>query len=52
MPVPVRLAVCGLFLALSVMVRVPFRVPVAVGLKATLIVHLAPGATLVPQVLV
>jgi hypothetical protein len=51
-PVPVRLTVCGLPLALSVMVRVPLRTPVAVGVKVTLIVQLAPAPTLAPQVLV
>ena len=51
-PVPVRLAVCGLFVALSVTVKVPVRVPVAVGVKVTLMVQVAPAATLVPQLLV
>jgi hypothetical protein len=51
-PVPVRLTDCGLPLALSVMVRVPLRTPVVVGVKVTLIVQLAPAPTLAPQVLV
>jgi hypothetical protein len=51
-PVPVKAAVCGLPLALSFMVSVPVLVPVAVGVKVTSIVQLAPTATLVPQVLV
>ena len=51
-PVPVRLAVCGLLVALSVTVNVPLRVPVAVGVKVTLIVQLVPPATLVPQLFV
>ena len=51
-PVPIKLAVCGLLLALSVTVKVPLRVPVAVGVNVTLIVQLAPAATLVPQLLV
>ena len=51
-PVPVRLAVRGLPVALSVMVTVALRVPAAVGLKVTLMVQLAPTARLVPQVLV
>lgn len=38
-PVPVRLTVCGLPLALSVMVIEPVRVPVAVGVNVTLIVQ-------------
>jgi hypothetical protein len=51
-PVPVRLTVCVAGLALSVMVTAPALVPVAVGLKVTLRVQLAPAATLEPQVLV
>ena len=51
-PEPVRLAVWGLPVALSVTVRVAVRVPVAVGLKVTLIVQLDAAATLLPQVLV
>src|SRR5258706_15082825 len=51
-PVPVRLAVCGLPAALSVTVIVPVRVPAAVGVKVTLMVQFAPAATEVPQVLV
>ena len=51
-PVPVRLAVWGLLVALSVTVSVPVRVPVAVGVKVTLMVQLPPAATLVPQLLV
>ena len=49
---PVRLTVCGLPVALSVMVMVPGWLPVAVGVKVTLMVQLAPAATEVPQVLV
>ena len=37
-------------MALSVMVTLPVRVPVAVGLKLTLVVQLVPGASEVPQV--
>jgi hypothetical protein len=51
-PVPVRLIVCGLPDALSVMVTVPVRVPVAVGLKVTLILQFPPAATEVPHVFV
>ncbi len=51
-PVPVRLMVCGLPAALSVMLTEAVRVPVAVGVKVTLMVQLAPAATEVPQVLV
>ena len=52
MPVPVRLTVCGLPAALSVMVTAPVRVPVAVGLNVTLIVQLEPAESEVPQVVV
>ena len=52
LPVPVRLTVCVAGLALSAMVTAPVRVPVAVGLKVTLMVQLAFAATLEPQVLV
>ena len=51
-PVPVRLTVCGLPVALSVTVMVPGWLPVAVGVKVTVMVQLAPAATEVPQVLV
>ncbi len=52
MPVPERLTVCGLPLALSVMLTEAVRVPVAEGVKVTLIVQLAPAATELPHVLV
>ena len=51
-PVPERLTVCGLPVALSVRVTAAVRVPLAVGVKVTLIVQLAPAATLDPQLLV
>jgi hypothetical protein len=51
-PVPVKLTVWVAGLALSVTVKVPALAPVAVGLKVTLRVQLAPAATLEPQVLV
>src|SRR2546427_1397287 len=47
-PIPVRAIACGAPGALSAMVMAPFRVPVAVGVKMTLMVQLAPAATLVP----
>ncbi len=50
-PVPLRPTVCGLPAALSMMLSVAFRVPVAVGVKVTLIEQLAPAASDVPQVL-
>ena len=51
-PFPVNAMVCGLLLALSVMVSVPVREPVAVGVKVTLTVHAAPAASDVPHVFV
>ncbi len=51
-PVPVRLTLCGLPAALSVIDTVPVRVPVAVGVNVTLIVQLAAAATDAPQVFV
>ncbi len=51
-PVPLRLTLCGLFGALSVIDTVPVRVPVAVGVKVTLMVQLAPATTEAPQVFV
>src|SRR5205807_2094251 len=41
-PLPLRATVCGLPLALSVTDSVPVRMPVAVGLKLTLMLQLAP----------
>ena len=43
-PVPVSGTVCGLPAALSVTASVPVRVPSAVGVNVTLIVHVAPAA--------
>src|SRR5579864_3794733 len=51
-PVPARDTVCGLPVALSVMVMVPVCVPVAVGVNVTLIVQLPPAAADVPHVFV
>jgi len=51
-PVPLKVAVCGLPAALSVMVMVPVCVPVAVGAKVTLIEQFAPAASEAPQVVV
>jgi len=51
-PVPVSETLCGLFEALSVMVSVPVREPLAVGVKVTLTVQLELAATLAPQLLV
>src|SRR5437016_3476869 len=51
-PVPDRLAVCGLLVALSVTAKAPLRAPVAEGVKVTLIVQDAPAATELPQLFV
>lgn len=47
---PVRFEACGLLLALSLTLSVPFLVPTTVGLNVTLIVHLPLAAKLVVQV--
>jgi hypothetical protein len=49
-PSPVRPTFCGLPAALSVMLRVAVRVPLAVGLNLTLMLQLAPAANELPQV--
>ena len=51
-PVPERPAVCGLFGALSVTANVALSVPTIDGVKVTLMVQLAPAATLALQLLV
>ena len=51
-PVPERLTVCGLPLALSEMLTEAVRLPLAAGVNFTLIVQLALAATELPQVLV
>ena len=51
-PVPERLTLWGLPVALSVRVTAAPRVPLAAGVKVTLIVQLAPAATELPQLLV
>ena len=50
MPVPVRLDFCGLLLALSLTLNDPVLVPLAVGVKVTLIVHLSFDPKLVVHV--
>src|ERR1700674_4240312 len=52
LPVPVRLEVCGLLLALSATFNFPVLVPTAVGLNTTLMVQLVLAARLAPQVVV
>ncbi len=49
---PVRLAVCGLLLSLSVTVNVALSAPTIDGVKVTSIEQLAPAARLVPQLFV
>lgn len=51
-PVPLKLIVCGLPAALSVMVTEAVRGPLWAGLKVTVMVQLAPAARPVPHVLV
>src|SRR5712692_501004 len=51
-PEPVREINCGLFEALSVIVNMPLRKPLAVGVKVTLTVQLELAPTLAPQLLV
>lgn len=51
-PLPDSETVCGLVLALSLTLSVPVRLPITVGVKVTLMVHLAPPAKLLPQLLV
>lgn len=48
-PVPLRVTDCGLFAALSVIVKVPLMLPAEVGAKVTLMVQPAPAAKDVPQ---
>lgn len=51
-PVPVNVTVCGDPVALSVKVRTPLLVPVAVGKKVTFTVQDEEAAKLAPQLLV
>ena len=51
-PDPDNATFCGLPAALSVMLNFAVRVPVAVGLKVTLMLQLAPGVNEVPQLCV
>src|SRR5579864_1890773 len=50
-PVPFRLMVCGLLLALSVMLTVALCAPPVTGEKVTVIVHWPSAGMLLPQVL-
>jgi hypothetical protein len=49
-PVPVKVAVCGLPLALSEMLKVAVRCPGPEGVNVIPIEHVAPAATEVPHV--
>lgn len=51
LPVPVRLTVCGLVIAVSVNVRTPAAEPSAAGVNVTPTVQLVPAAMLDPHVL-
>ncbi len=51
-PVPARLTACGLPAALSAMLRDADSALLMLGLNVTLMVQLAPTATLLPQVFV
>lgn len=51
-PVPLRVTVCGEPVAVSEIVSVPVRAPIAVGVNLTEIAQLAPAATDDPQVFV
>ena len=50
-PVPRTAIVCGLVAALSEIVTAPVFVPRTAGVNVTVILHFAPGAIEVPQVL-
>lgn len=50
MPVPDSATLCGLLVALSVIVIAPVRVPSWVGVKVTLTLHFFAGANVLPQV--
>ena len=51
-PVPLRLTICGLPAALSVTLKLPVRVPDAVGVNVILMLQFPPGASEAPHVLV
>jgi hypothetical protein len=48
-PVPDKFTICGLSTLLSLMVRVPVKIPVPPGLKVAVIVQDIPAPTLGPQ---
>ena len=49
---PFSVTACVLLLALSVIVNLPVRAPVAVGVNVTLMLQLEPAARVAPQVFV
>jgi hypothetical protein len=51
-PVPVRLTVCGEFVALSVIEILPGSDPLAVGVNDTVTVQLVPICKRVPQLFI
>lgn len=51
LPVPLRLSVCGLLMALSAKANVPLAAPSAAGVNVTPTLQVAPAATAVPHVL-
>ena len=51
-PVPLRATFCGELAALSLMLTAAVSAPAPVGLNVTVILQLAPAATVLPQVLV
>jgi len=51
-PVPVRVTVCGLFVALSVIVTEALRLRIAVGVNFTIIVQVPLAVTVLEHVLV
>jgi hypothetical protein len=51
-PFPNKVTICGLLVALSVIVKLPLNCPAKVGLDDTLIAHELSAAMLLPQVLV
>jgi hypothetical protein len=51
-PTPERETICVPLAALLAMTSIPVRLPMAVGVNVTVIVQLAPPATLLPQLLV
>src|SRR5438876_11168640 len=52
LPVPLRFTVCGLPLALSIIVRVPVALPLTMGWNVTLIVQFAAAANTAGQLFV